>query len=173
MYSICSSAASGFTMSASEPWRNTIACSTASSSGCTPSSGGITGKTAAPSGTSGESSGERILLFAACGLALASAKPQAATRSTPRNRGDNAQFIAVLRFRGQVVEVADVLVVQIDIQERLNLPAVENLRRQRRELLAQIIERRLNGRPAGLNGGLALRVFPQRGGDLDFYGHKG
>src|SRR5947209_7111593 len=105
MYSIASTAASGSTTASSEPSRKTMACSTANNSGLTPSSSGIFGMTAAPSGTWG----------AGASLMLASG-----------DGGDDGQLVAVLHGRLQVVQIADVLVVEVDVDEPAQLAVVED-----------------------------------------------
>src|SRR5262249_43461602 len=103
-YCSASSPAAGSTTSSLEPTRKTTACSVASSSGWMPSSAGISGKTAAPSGTSGS---------------LSSAM------SAPCDGGNDADLVAVLDGGGEVVEVADVLVVEVDVDEAAQLAVVE------------------------------------------------
>src|SRR5262245_47897525 len=100
MYSSASQAASGSTTSSSDPSRKTTACNTARSSGCTPSSAGICGITAAPCGT--YSPGPSAMLASG-------------------HRGNDAQLVAVLHRRVQVVEVADVLVIEVDVDEAAHL----------------------------------------------------
>src|SRR5262249_18307953 len=104
MYSIASAEASGSTTSSSDPSRKTSACSTASSSGLTPSSAGMSGKTAAPAGTS-----------AAGSLSSGSAI------SASGHGGDDRQLVAVVDRRGEVLQVADVLVVEVDVDEAPHL----------------------------------------------------
>src|SRR5947209_2649682 len=122
MYSSASVAASECTTSSSEPSRKTMACRTASRSGCTPSSAGISGKTAAPSAPCGSSS----LMLAA------------------RDSGNDGQLIAVLHRRVQVLEEANVLVVEVNVDEALELALVEQALGQPRKLLAQIIQNSLH-----------------------------
>src|SRR5215469_15114527 len=110
MYSIASAAASGSTTSSSDPSRKTVACSTASSSGWTFNSAGISGIRAAPSGTSSSS-------WCSC-------------MSASGHRGDDGQFVAVLDRRGQVVEVAHVFLVEVQVHEAAHLPVLEDARRQ-------------------------------------------
>src|SRR4051794_10742596 len=107
MYSSASLAAGALTTSGPEPSRKTTACSTASSSGRTPNSAGISGKTAAPSGTA-----------SSAGSAMPSA---------PRHGRDDADLVAVLHGRAQLVEVAHVLVVDEQVEEALDLAVVEQL----------------------------------------------
>src|SRR6516165_9004324 len=111
MYCSASSAASGWTTSSSEPDRKTAACSTASRRGSTPSSSGISGKTAAPSGTSDDSGGPALM-------------------SASGHGGDDGQRVAVLDRRIQVVQIADVLVVEVEIDEAARLAALEQPRPQ-------------------------------------------
>src|SRR4051794_10928966 len=101
------------------------------SSGCTPSSAGISGKTAAPSGTSG--AGSLI--------------------SASRHRRDDGQLVAVLDRRVQRLQEADVLVVEVDVHELPELAVVEQARGERRVLGSEIVEDPLHGRSRGLHGG--------------------
>src|SRR4051812_35326236 len=96
-------------MASSDPARKTTACSTANSSGWTFSSAGISGKTAAPSGTS----------LSPCSWSCSSCS--SATGSASGHGWDDAQLVAVLDGRAEVVQVADVLVVEVDVQEALQL----------------------------------------------------
>src|SRR5438034_10356097 len=105
-----SSPASDWTIAASDPVTKTKACSVAKRSGCTPSSSGISGKTAAPSGTSPADSSSASSSSSAIGLASGDGR-------------DDAQLVAVLDLSGQVVEVADVLVVEVQVQEAFELGA--------------------------------------------------
>src|SRR5262245_35740606 len=112
-----SSAAAGLTTSSEEPSRNTIACSAASSKGWTPSSSGIVGKTAEPAGTSSGDCWESAMVlsdgaYAARHRACAKRIPLA-----PRHRRNDAHLVAVLDRRVQAVEIADVLIVEIDVHE--------------------------------------------------------
>src|SRR5439155_20099140 len=96
-YCRASSPAAGSTTSSLEPTRKTTACRAASSSGLMPSSAGISGKAAAPSGTSGSS--------------------KSSAMSAPCHRGDDVHLVAVLDGGVHVVQVADVLVVEVDVDE--------------------------------------------------------
>src|SRR5258708_17115705 len=100
-------------MFSSEPSRNTVACSTAKSSGSTPSSSGMTGKTAAPSGTSRSAS---------------------SAMSTSGHGRDDRQLITVFHRRGEVFEIADVFVIQIHVDVLARPPAVDHFVLKRREL---------------------------------------
>src|SRR5437762_3090211 len=95
-----SSAAAGSTIWLSEPSRNTTAWSTASKSGFTPSSEGISGNTAAPSGTE---------------LSASSAI------STSGHGRDDTDYIAIFDGGRQVVEVTDILIIEINIDEAADL----------------------------------------------------
>src|SRR5438270_10247927 len=104
-YCSASSPAPGSTTCSLEPTRKTTACSAASSSGLTPSSGGISGKTAAPSGTSGSS--------------------KSSAMSAPCHRGDDVQLVAVLDGAIEIIQVADVLFVEVDVDEAAQLAVLE------------------------------------------------
>src|SRR5438552_18129264 len=69
-----------------------------------PSSAGIRGKTAAPSGTS---------------------RPVSSAISASGHRGDDAHLVAVLDRRGEVAEIADVLIIEIHIDEAAHLAALK------------------------------------------------
>src|SRR5262245_17343595 len=114
MYSKASSAASGSTSLSSEADRKTVACSTASSSGWTPNSAGISGKTPAPSGTS------RLLDLA---------------MSAPGHGGNDAHLVAVFDRGGEVVEVADIFIIHIDVDEPPHLAVLEDTCRDAGALL--------------------------------------
>src|SRR5262245_27252994 len=103
MYCNASSAAAPLTTSSSEPARNIVACSTASSRGFTANSGGINGNTAAPSGTSDS--------------------PASLMSSSGHGR-DNRQLVAVLDRRGEIIEIANILIVEINVDEAANLSIV-------------------------------------------------
>src|SRR6266852_755858 len=111
----------------------TAAWSTAKSSGWTPSSGGISGRTAAPSGTSASSA------------MLASG-----------HGGNDAQLVAVLDLRREVVEVADVLVIEVDVDEASHLAVVEDTLADAGTALAQVVERVLHGLAGDFDDRLAL-----------------
>src|SRR5579871_4301353 len=110
MNSRASAPASGWTIASSEPPANTQACSTANRSGLTFSSAGMSGKTAAPSGTSPRSS--------------SSGSGASRATSASGHGGDDAQLVAVLDRGAEVVEVTHVLVVEVDVQKALDLGAV-------------------------------------------------
>src|SRR5262249_36036509 len=100
MYCSASSPASGSTTFSSEPIRKTTACRAARSSGSAPTSSGMSGKTAAPSAPSPPSG-------RGCSSAM----------SASGDRGDDAHLVAVLQGGGEAVQVADVLVVDVDVDE--------------------------------------------------------
>src|SRR6516164_8320069 len=132
MYCSASSAAASLMTESSEPSKKTIACRVASRSGWMPSSAGMSGKTAAPSGTSrsGESGitllPKKILttetqrhredkmqgsetdrqirtqLVFSVSLCLCGSK-----LLSPGDGRDDAQLVAVLHRGLEVVEVAD------------------------------------------------------------------
>src|SRR5689334_22644864 len=105
MYCSASSAAGPLTTSSSEPARKTVACNTASSSGLTANSDGINGNTAAPSGTS---------------------ESPASLMSPSSHSRDNRQLVAVLDRCGEIIEIANVLIVEVDIDEAAHLAVVED-----------------------------------------------
>src|SRR5262249_29261877 len=119
MHWTASSAASGSTMSSSEPARKTVAWSTARSRGLMPRSGGMEGKTAAPSGTS------------------LSASP---AMSASCHGGDDRHFIACLDGRAEVVEVANVFIIHIDVDKAADLPVLEEPLRDAWKLASEIVQ---------------------------------
>src|SRR5438552_967646 len=135
-------------MCSSEPARKTTACKTATSSGWTFNSGGISGSTAAPSGTS------------------------SSAISASGDGGDDAQLVAVLDCRGEVVEVADVFVIEVDVDEAADLAVVKDARADAGVLLAQIVEGGLHRGTGNLHDGLAVRMLPHGGGDVNADGHS-
>src|SRR5947199_3713831 len=137
MNSRASAPASGWTIASSEPPTNTQACNTANRSGLTFSSAGMSGKTAAPSGTS----------------PLSGSGASSAT-SASGHGGDDAQLVAVLDRGAEVVEVTHVLVVEVDVQEALELGAVEHALGDVGVLLAQLVEGRLHGAGGHLDDGV-------------------
>src|SRR5438270_11384002 len=114
-----------------------------------PSSGGMTGKTAAPSGTWFESW----------------------VMSTPGHRGNDANLIAVLDAGLQAVQVANVLVVDVDIHEPADLPVFENAAGDAGIFRAEVVEQVLDRGPGGFDDRLVLRVLPHGSGDIDADGH--
>src|SRR5712692_978093 len=116
-----------------------------------PTLSGINGTKAAPSGTSSPSGGLAI--------------------SAPGHGGNDAQLVAVVDRRGQVIKIADVLVVQIDVDEAANLPILENPLRDALELLSQVIQGCLNGSAAHFHHRLPLGVLPHRGRNMNSNGH--
>src|SRR5262249_53133205 len=113
-----------------EAARKTVACRAASRRGSAPSSGGISGKTAAPSGISSAVS---------------------SVISAPGHGGNDAQLVAVLDRAGEVVEVADVLVVEVDVDKPADLAAVKEPVGDARVFLAQVLEYGLDRAAAGLH----------------------
>src|SRR5437762_1466569 len=80
--------------------------------------------------------------------------------SAPGHSGNDAELVAVFDRRGQIVEVANVLVVQIDVDEAADLPILKDPLGDTVIFLAEIVQCRLNGAAAHFNDGLALRVLP-------------
>src|SRR5207248_9922963 len=115
------------------------------------SSAGISGKTAAPSGTSP----------GVCSSFI----------STSSHRRDDRQLVAVLDRGVQIVEVADVLVVEVKVDEPPNLAVLHDALRDGRELLAKRVEHSLHGAAADFDDGLAFGVLAERGWYLDADGH--
>src|SRR5262249_43026187 len=159
--------------SSAEPSRKTRACRAVRSRGCTPSSGGISGKTAAPGGTS-PAGGEGSVMTVLMGGSRRSPgirRTLNASGSAPRDGGDDAHIVAVLDRRRQIVEVADVLIVEIDVDEAAHLSILEESRRDAGILLAEIVEQVLDRAAGGLDDGLVVGMLPHGRGDVDAYGH--
>src|SRR5262245_12958456 len=128
-------------MVSAEPAKKTVACITAKSSGWTPSSAGISGNTAAPSGTSPPGS---------CS--------SPATASASGHRGDDADLVAVLDRRRQAAQIADVLVVDEDVEELLELVAVVEAGGQLGVEVADVGQRLADGGAGGVDHGVAVGV---------------
>src|SRR5437879_2771946 len=92
--------------------------------------------------------------------------------STSGHRWHDGQVVAVLDGRGQAVQVTDVLVVQVDVEEPLNLPVVEDSSAEGGILGGDVLQHRADGAAAGLELGLAAGVLPHGGGDLNLDGHE-
>ena len=82
--------------------------------------------------------------------------------------GDDGQHVAVLDRRLQVVEIADVFVVEVDVDEAAHLAVVEDSADDVRELAAERVEHLLNGGARQIDVRLAVGVLPHRLRDLDF-----
>src|SRR4051812_41810837 len=109
-----------------------------------PSSSGMTGNTAAPSGTSsGVSSRD-------------------AAMSPSRDGGNDGQLVAILDGRGEVVQVADVLVVEEQVDEPAQDALIEQALRDAGVLRAQGVEDSLHGRAGQLDHGLSVGVLAHR-----------
>src|SRR5438445_9801584 len=135
-------------MLSSEPARNTEACTTASRSGFTPSSGGMSGKTAAPSGTS-----------ASAGI------------SASGHGGDDAHLVAILDGRLKIIQVANVLVIEVDVHKAAHLAVLKNTLHDGWELPAQVVEGRLDCDPGYFDDGLAIGVLPHWGRNMNSNRH--
>src|SRR5262249_47314204 len=116
------------------------------------------GKTAAPSGTWASSSSR-----SSCSSDMV---------STSGDGGDDAQLVAALDSGAQVVEVADVLVVEEDVEESLELGAVEHAPADVGVLLAEGVERGLDAVARDLDDGVAAGVLAHRRGDMDLDRHE-
>src|SRR5262245_52670718 len=114
-----------------------------------PNSGGIIGKTAAPSGTCAWS----------------------AAISASGHGGDDADLVAVLDGRLQAVEIADVFVIDIDIDEAAHLAILEDAADDAGVFLAQIVEQALDRGAAGFDNSLVLGVLPHGSGYVNANGH--
>src|SRR3954471_20410076 len=116
-----------------------MACSVASRRGGMPSSSGVTGNTAPPSGTSSDWCDSPSDI------------------SASGDRGDDAQLVAVLDGGLHAVEVADVLVVEVDVDELADLVAlVVEAGLDAGVLGDEGVEHFFDGGAGDFDGGLAL-----------------
>src|SRR5436309_1836437 len=110
-----------------------------------PSSSGMSGKTAAPSGTS-EDPAESLRSSAGLGSGWSA-------MSASCDGGDDGQHVAVLGRRLQVVEIADVFVVEIDVDKAAHLAVFEDSADDVRELTAERVEHFLDVGSRQFDGG--------------------
>src|SRR5271168_524196 len=89
----------------------------------------------------------------------------AAPGSAPRDGGDDAHLVAGGNRGGEVIEVADVLVVDVDVHEPAELRPLEDAFPQRRELGAEVGEDLVDGGTLGFDDVVAAGVGAERGGD--------
>src|SRR5262249_34233651 len=134
-------AASGWTMSSSEPARKTVAWITASNSGWMATSGGMSGKTAAPSGT--------------CDAPSSAMSPSG-------HRRDDTERVAVLHGGIQIIQVAYILIIEIEVDELANLAVLEQPIAHTRVLARQVFQRGLDGSTGGLHSRLTGSVLSHR-----------
>src|SRR6185295_13708337 len=82
--------------------------------------------------------------------------------------------VAVVDLRFEAVEVADVVVVLVDVHELVQ-PArvVEQVAAERRIPPDECVEHLADRRPVDRNGRLTISVGAQHGGTLDLDGHTG
>src|ERR1700722_6782046 len=119
---------------------------TANSSGSTPNSGGISGKTATPSGVSSGS-------------------------SATGHRGNDRQLVAVLHGSSKIIEIANVLIVEVDVDELTHLAVLENALGDGGILGGEGGERRLHRGPDDFDGGLVVGVLPHGRRNLNLNCH--
>ena len=81
------------------------------------------------------------------------------------------QLVAVLDGRVQVVEVADVLVVEKTLTNGRSWPLSNIRSAMAGELLDQVVERRLHGGAVTATSALPPRVLPHRRRNLDLDRH--
>src|SRR5262245_42767687 len=87
------------------------------------------------------------------------------------HRRDDGQLVAVLDRRVEVLQVADVLVVEVDVDEPPHLGAVEDAGADAGAPGFEVFQGRLHGTAADLDDSLAASVLSHRGGDLNANGH--
>ena len=93
--------------------------------------------------------------------------------SPPRNRGHDADFITLLHWRFLVLEKADVLAVDVDVDEAAHVALrVEEAFADAGVLLVERGEEFAEGCALDLDGVEIVGQGPERGGDGDGYGHK-
>src|SRR5437879_3068748 len=114
-----------------------------------PNSGGMTGKTAAPSGT------------CFCSWLM----------SAPGHCGNDAHLIAVLDAGLHAVQVANVLIVEVNVHETAHLAVLENAAGDARVFVAQVVEQVLDRGPGGLDHRLVRGVLAHGSGNVDADGH--
>src|SRR5262249_5676877 len=90
----------------------------------------------------------------------------------PGHRGDDGQLVAVLDRRGEVVEVTDVLVVEVDVDEAAPLAVVKKALDDAGALLAEVVEGGLHGAAADIDDRLAIGVLPHWGGNMNANRHE-
>jgi hypothetical protein len=87
--------------------------------------------------------------------------------STARDGGNDAQFVPCGDRGCEVVEVADVLVVEVDVDESAELCTFEDTLLQLRELRPEVTEDLADRGTLGFDHILAAGVRAERGGDSD------
>src|SRR5438105_2693504 len=117
----------------------------------------MSGNTAAPSGTSASP--------------VSSSSSRCCAMSTSGDGGDDAQLVTLLHWRAEIVKIADVLVIEIDVDEAPKLAILEDPLRHRRELPAQSFEHCLHRASGNLNGRQAVGMLAQGRRYLNTYGH--
>src|ERR1700687_2003117 len=92
--------------------------------------------------------------------------------SASRDGRHNGNTITVLHRRGFLLEIADVLVVKVDIDESAQLPVIRiKMTAQVGMLGDQVRKGAANGASRNFNRRLLASVLAQGGGDLDL-GHR-
>src|ERR1700712_5530965 len=88
------------------------------------------------------------------------------------HRGEDRHRVAVLDLGVQRTGEADVLVVDVDVDEAVQLALLgDEAVLQTRVLAVEIVDQRAEGRAAALDGLVAAGVGAQDGGDPDLDGH--
>src|SRR5439155_4402135 len=87
--------------------------------------------------------------------------------SASRHCGNDADLVAVLDRRSQVVQIANVLVIEVDVHKTADLAVFENALDHGGKLLSQGVERSLDGRACHFHDGQAVGVLPHGRGNMD------
>src|SRR5690606_9418076 len=88
-------------------------------------------------------------------------------RGTAGDRRHDRDLVVGVDLGVEAVDVADVLVVDVDVDEAAHLGAVEQLLLQPGVGLGQVAEHLADRVTAGLDLGLAVGVLAEHGGDAD------
>src|SRR3954469_19004369 len=93
--------------------------------------------------------------------------------SAPGDRGEDRDDVAVADLRVELVEVADVVVVHVDVHELVERAVtVDQLPLKARVRRHQLLEDVADGRAAGLDRGGTVRSGTEQRGKSDFDGHE-
>src|SRR6187549_3350160 len=88
--------------------------------------------------------------------------------SPPGDGGHDRQLVARLERRLEVLQEADVLAVDEDVDEAADLPGlVADAVLHSRVALLEVVDQRGDRGAVGFDGAVARRVAPERGGDSD------
>src|SRR5260221_7911699 len=91
--------------------------------------------------------------------------------SASGHRGNDADLVAVFHGSTEIIEVADIFIVDIDVDKAADLAVVEQPLGDARKLLAHVVENRLHRAADRFDDGQAIGVLPHGGGNMNAYGH--